>query len=109
VQQWVQRPCPRRPKSDTGHEIPKLACRIIIRVLNGVRRDRNGDHPFEFCRAHECAHVSAYDRTRYKLRNRVERFFNRLKHCRRVATRYDKLDANYEGFLCLAALFVSLA
>jgi transposase len=50
-----------------------------------------------------------HDRTRYKLRNRVERFFNRLKHCRRVATRYDKLDANYEGFLCLAALFVSLA
>jgi putative transposase len=50
-----------------------------------------------------------HDRTRYKLRNRVERFFNRLKHCRRVATRYDKLDTNYEGFLCLAALFVSLA
>jgi putative transposase len=50
-----------------------------------------------------------HDRTRYKLRNRVERFFNRLKHYRRVATRYDKLDANYEGFLCLASLLVSLA
>jgi putative transposase len=50
-----------------------------------------------------------HDRTRYKLRNRVERFFNRLKHGRRVATRYDKLDANYEGFLGLASLFVSLA
>ena len=45
-----------------------------------------------------------YDRTRYKLRNVVERFFNRLKHYRRVATRYDKTDANYKGFVCLAAL-----
>jgi len=25
----------------------------------------------------------------------VERFFNKIKHCRRVATRYDKLAANY--------------
>ena len=45
-----------------------------------------------------------YDRTRYKLRNVVERFFNRLKHYRRVATRYDKTDANFQGFLYLAAL-----
>src|ERR1700722_230487 len=27
----------------------------------------------------------------YRARNRVERFFNRIKHCRRVATRYDRL------------------
>jgi hypothetical protein len=25
----------------------------------------------------------------------VERFFNKIKHCRRIATRYDKLAANY--------------
>lgn len=50
-----------------------------------------------------------YDRTRYKLRNVVERFFNRLKHYRRVATRYDKTDRNYDGFLCLASLMISLA
>jgi hypothetical protein len=29
----------------------------------------------------------------------VERFFNKIKHCRRVATRYDKLAANYLAFL----------
>ena len=27
----------------------------------------------------------------YRARGRVERFFNRIKQCRRVATRYDKL------------------
>src|SRR5262245_4149307 len=35
-------------------------------------------------------------------RNLVERFFNKIKHCRRVATRYDKLAANYLalGYRC---------
>jgi hypothetical protein len=33
--------------------------------------------------------------------NRVERFFNRIKQCRRVATRYDKLAANYLAFVQL--------
>jgi transposase len=28
-------------------------------------------------------------------RNLVERFFNKIKQCRRIATRYDKLPANY--------------
>jgi transposase len=40
----------------------------------------------------------------YQLRNIAERFINRLKHFRRVATRYDKLGANYLGFACLAAI-----
>src|SRR6185312_5794848 len=30
-----------------------------------------------------------------RARNLVERFFNKIKQCRRVATRYDKLAANY--------------
>jgi len=33
-----------------------------------------------------------------RARNRIERFFNRIKRCRRVATRYDKLAANYLAF-----------
>jgi transposase len=48
-----------------------------------------------------------HDQTRYKLRNVVERFFNRIKHYRRVATRYDKTDRNYFGFICLAAIMVT--
>jgi transposase len=34
----------------------------------------------------------------YRARNLVERFFNEIKQCRRVATRYDKLAANYLAF-----------
>jgi transposase len=34
----------------------------------------------------------------YRARNQVERFFNRIKQYRRVATRYDRLAANYLAF-----------
>jgi len=40
----------------------------------------------------------------YRDRNHVERFFNRIKHCRRVAKRYDKLAANFLAFIKLAAI-----
>ncbi len=45
-----------------------------------------------------------YDKHLYKERNAVERFFNKLKHFRRVATRYDKLLDNFFGFVKIAAI-----
>jgi hypothetical protein len=33
-----------------------------------------------------------------------ERFFNKIKHCRRVATRYDKLAVNDLAFVQLASI-----
>ena len=39
----------------------------------------------------------------YKERNLVERFFNRIKHFRGVATRYDKLAENYLAGVKLAS------
>jgi transposase len=45
----------------------------------------------------------------YRARNRVERFFNRIKQCRRVATRYDRLAANYLAFVQLASIRLWLA
>jgi transposase len=44
----------------------------------------------------------------YRARNLVERFFNKIKHCRRVATRYDKLSANYLAFIQLASIRLRL-
>ena len=40
----------------------------------------------------------------YRARNLVERFFNKIKHCRRFATHYDKLAANYLAFVQLASI-----
>ena len=44
-----------------------------------------------------------HDRQRYKRRNVIERFFCRIRRCRRVATRYEKKAANFAGFVYLAA------
>jgi putative transposase len=49
-----------------------------------------------------------YDKTLYKERNAIERFFNKLKHFRRIATRFDKLLANFKGFAKLAAIAIWL-
>jgi transposase len=45
---------------------------------------------------------------RYKARNLVECFFNRLKHFRRLATRYDKLANRFNAFLHLACAYIWL-
>jgi transposase len=45
----------------------------------------------------------------YRARNQVERFFNKIKQCRRVATRYDRLAANYLAFVQLASIRLWLA
>ena len=39
----------------------------------------------------------------YARRNLVERFFNRMKHFRRAATRYDKLARNYLAAIALVS------
>src|SRR4051795_4387765 len=44
------------------------------------------------------------DRKTYSLRNRIERFFNKIKNSRRVATRYDKLASSFLGFVQLATI-----
>ena len=47
-----------------------------------------------------------YDRALYRERNRVERFFNKLKQFRRMATRYDKLQKTFGAALHLVAAFL---
>lgn len=44
----------------------------------------------------------------YKNRNRIERFFNRLKNFRRIATRYDKLVLSFISFIQLAAILIMI-
>ena len=44
----------------------------------------------------------------YKARNLIERFFNKIKHFRRIATRYDKLAENFLAALKLAAVRIWL-
>lgn len=49
-----------------------------------------------------------YDKDLYKERNLVERMFNKLKHFRRVASRYDKLAIAFLSFVHIAAIYILL-
>ena len=47
-----------------------------------------------------------YDKEIYRQRNHVERFFNKLKQFRRLATRYDKLKKTFLAVVHLVAAFL---
>jgi transposase len=47
--------------------------------------------------------IPKFNKRLYKKRNLVERFFNKLKHFRAIATRYEKHDANYLALVKLAS------
>jgi transposase len=50
--------------------------------------------------------VIPHDAIAYKLRNRVERFFNKLKHFRHIATRYDRRALHFLACLHLASAMI---
>ncbi|MFJ4880754.1 IS5 family transposase [Streptomyces sp. NPDC088745] len=73
-----------------GHTIPEKSDQQRHRRNRG----RRGGRPPRF------------DRATYRRRNTVERCFNRLKHFRGIATRYDKTVASYEAAVSLASFLL---
>lgn len=49
-----------------------------------------------------------YDKHLYKERHLVECFFNKIKHYRRLFSRFEKLDKRHLGFLCFAGALIWL-
>jgi putative transposase len=70
--------------------VRRLRARVVIPPLGCRRRKRR------------------YDKALYKGRNVVERYWQKVKQYRRVATRYDKLDDCYLAFVHLASVLVVL-
>lgn len=52
--------------------------------------------------------IIPHDPVAYKHRNRIERCFNRLKHFRRLATRYERRTIHFTGLIHLAAITIWL-
>lgn len=50
--------------------------------------------------------IIPHDTRAYKLRNRIERCFNRLKHFRCFVTRYDRRTVHFLGFVHLAVAMI---
>ncbi len=51
----------------------------------------------------------AYDAHLYKERNLVERFINRIKQFRRVATRYEKTAKNFLSMIYVSSIIILLS
>jgi transposase len=66
-----------------------LADRGVAAVIPMRRTEHAADRP-------------EFDAAAYRRRNVVERLVGRLKECRRVATRYEKLAENYEAMVTVA-------
>jgi transposase len=49
-----------------------------------------------------------YDKTAYELRYRIECFINKIKHYRRIATRFGKTALSFFSMVCLAAAMIWL-
>ena len=49
-----------------------------------------------------------FDKELYKSRNIIERFFQRIKNFRHIATRYDKLSICFLNFVILAAIQIQI-
>lgn len=47
-----------------------------------------------------------WDKEIYKERHLIECFFNKVKHYRRLATRFDKLASSFKAFLTLASIMI---
>ena len=45
-----------------------------------------------------------FSKALYKERNQIERFFNKIKHFRRIATRFEKHAQNYLAMIKLASI-----
>ena len=52
--------------------------------------------------------IIPYDKHIYQERNLVERFFNKIKHFRRIATRYEKTAISFSAMLFLVGAIVWL-
>ncbi len=94
----VRRPGPGRPRlrpasviADRGYSGRPVRRELRRRAIRAVIPQKRNERP-----------AYLMDWAAYRRRNVVERLVNRLKQCRRVATRYEKLAANYLAINYLA-------
>ena len=87
---------------DKGYDIPRVRQAIEQRgsaALIPHKRLRDGSYP---------SGSQGFDKVQYKRRNVVERLIGRLKECRHLATRYDKLAESFRAFVLLGFIRIWL-
>lgn len=83
---------PKHVLADKGYDSRELVALIRSRGAKAVIPPRS------------CQRPRRYDKACYRLRNRIERCFAKLKQFRRIATRFDRKPAHLLAFLHLASI-----
>lgn len=69
--------------------------------------NKNNINPVIPPKKNRSKHVE-YDREIYRLREKVERFFSKIKQFRRIATRYEKLGETFIAIIYIAAVYIMI-
>ncbi|WP_420038096.1 IS5 family transposase [Streptomyces sp. cg28] len=108
----IARPGPGRPRTrpdhvvaDKGYSSRAIRAHLRRRGIKATIPERV-DQLAGRARRHE--RRCGFDKQVYRRRNVVERCFNRLKHWRGIATRYDKTAASFEAAVTLASTLLWL-
>jgi transposase len=91
---------PRTLIADRGYSGDALRGGLIRRGVKVVIPWRSDEHLKDGRRDRE-----PFDRIAYRGRNVIERCVGRLKHCRHLATRYDKLAGNFAAMITLGIIW----
>ena len=96
----VRRPGPGRPRlrpqrvaADKGYSSLTVRAALRRRGIGAVIPTRSDQR-----------RRARFDRAAYRERGRIEQTINRLKQCRAVATRYDKLAVSYAAMVTIACI-----
>jgi transposase len=87
---------------DKGYDGAPSRSAIVARGCEPLiphRKLRDGTYP---------ASATGFDKVLYKRRNVIERLIGRLKECRRIATRFDKLAESFRAFVVLGFIRIWL-
>lgn len=90
---------PAKLAADKGYSSDAIRRSLAERGVEAVIPLRRNEHAGE---------EPAFDAGAYKRRNVVERCVGRLKACRRIATRFEKLAVNFAAMVELAMIVIFL-
>jgi len=94
--------------ADKAYSHPSTRMALRARHIKATIPQRSDQIAYRLAKGRQGGRPPDFDPAIYKGRNVVERFFNRIKEFRAIATRYDKNARNYRAGIVLAGIITWL-